>query len=733
VEEEAQVERFMVRLESLEADHDSAKYAMVAAEMERFLKECMHPFPIGKTCKSMTQVSKTTAFISKGHTIRVTDTPGLNDKDEWKELENMTSVFRMLQQVRQVDLVVFLFPWTVKRVDVETKETLQYYAKLLQDAVKMQKFVLVFTKVPADAYQDHIEEIDDGELESEKQTKVVALEEELGFKFHACKLVNCAPSMKTWSWINNNDLRANLKKNGRVYLDSIMVRREIVEMARLRKPVHFLESTWLPLPPRMAALCIKACDFFKATRDTGSAAFDREKGLEDLQGTRDRLSDSLNSLVAQLNMLSSKGQSLAACESTPPVYLRGTSVIELQHSWRSEIRVVPVVFAPCREPGSLDFKFDGVGVEAKYEWAVEEYGSNGGASSRVVISMRPNILHFRRKHVEEGATQGAHGKHKEGHRWFGCAWFEYPGVSIHATELHHIFVKQRELREVIEVLKECLLGQAILCDDAAKEYADYLKRQRDIESIISKVSSTNVQLKDISDFKAALKVYEENCGGGMQDVMSTRVSLVFDTRENLLNSTELELRARYKCLPRPNPKFAVGETVQVTRLIPESSRYEAQLQAETLKEDMLRCLERLQPHNNEKLLVPLHGRDEFIGETKQDSLMELSSLVAQLVSHYLQTNDVDVAKQLFLFEQAIVGKRMEIVEQARKFVLQLSLSHSKRGCHFCAGSPLADVIGRVLFCSPFSQRYLVESRAGLMVALEDEIKLLESADSTSDV
>jgi hypothetical protein len=84
----------------------------------------------------------------------ITDTPGLNDADPWREKENMVSVMGMLRRLKCLHLLIFVVDWkSCVRLDYEMHQTFRYYAKLFDAAVKSQVFVLVFSKVPPEEYQ----------------------------------------------------------------------------------------------------------------------------------------------------------------------------------------------------------------------------------------------------------------------------------------------------------------------------------------------------------------------------------------------------------------------------------------------------------------------------------------------------------------------------------------------------------------------------------------------------
>jgi hypothetical protein len=53
----------------------------------------------------------------KRKVVHVTDTPGLNDPDQWKEFRNMSSVFEKIKSSPRIDLLIFLFNWSNGRMD----------------------------------------------------------------------------------------------------------------------------------------------------------------------------------------------------------------------------------------------------------------------------------------------------------------------------------------------------------------------------------------------------------------------------------------------------------------------------------------------------------------------------------------------------------------------------------------------------------------------------------------
>mmetsp|Transcript_38542 Transcript_38542/g.53675 ORF Transcript_38542/g.53675 Transcript_38542/m.53675 type:complete len:513 (-) Transcript_38542:26-1564(-) len=116
--------------------------------------------PVGVLCEPCTKKCLIEEWCVGNLTVRIADTPGLNEKDKHNDLENMKNVFGILQELGEVNCVLYCQTWDQK-ADKQTEETLKYYRLLLGPLFDVSQVLCVMTKFKNDDYSEL-----DGRLEA---------------------------------------------------------------------------------------------------------------------------------------------------------------------------------------------------------------------------------------------------------------------------------------------------------------------------------------------------------------------------------------------------------------------------------------------------------------------------------------------------------------------------------------------------------------------------------------
>jgi hypothetical protein len=130
-------------------------------------------------------------------------------------------------------------------------------------------------------------------------------------------------------------------------------------------------------------------------------------------------------------------------------------------------------------------------IEARCEWVLE---------SLVVPSATSRVRVFARLAADEKKRRGPR------HR-FGIAWFEYPGQVVHAAELRDLILMERDVLDLIRVLRqwEQALGARIKLVHSHLE--PYFVMQDNLRVKIDVLSSALMSFSRWQDCEAALRAY----------------------------------------------------------------------------------------------------------------------------------------------------------------------------------------------------------------------------------